>query len=78
MYVKRIELNIIKISMEKKEGEKREEEWRKRGLLHGQPPYTDATQASKYKGARASDASLRLCARISRGESHLSVVLKFN
>lgn len=46
-----------------KEREK-EEEWRKRGLLHDGPPYTDATRASKYKGARGSDASPRLCVRL--------------
>jgi len=43
---------------------------RERGLLRGESPYTDATRASKYKGARGSDASLRLC--VFRGESHLS------
>lgn len=49
-----------------REREKEKEKRRKRGLLHSSPPYTGATRASKYKGARGSDASPRLYVRILR------------
>lgn len=60
-----------KFQRKKRKTEREGEERRKRGLLHGGPPYTDATRASKYKGARGSDAPLRLCASISRRISSL-------